>query len=345
MNGQGLIVTAEHELALVSLAAPEPGIYEALVRIRACGICSTTDQELIRGTQPYNRTYPCLLGHEAIGEVIAIGSSVTAFTPGDLVTRPVGIWPGTTRAGLASAWGGFATFGIVRDRQAQAAAGDASLLNDYTALRQNRITARHLPLPALVVAISLAETLSWCDVLPPLAGKTVCVAGTGIAGLSIAHWAKQAGARQVIVLGRRAARLELARTLGADATCDTSAASWEETLHTAFGGIDIFCEAIGSAAMQHAGGRLLTPGGTLAIYGVPETGAAGLRDSDLSDGRRVITPEAREHLAYDRVCAHLSAGRIPVDRLLERSFPLARYAEAFAAVAAGSVVKAMLTLD
>ena len=78
----------------------------ALVRIRACGICATTDRELIRGTQPYHKVYPCLLGHEGVGQVVEVGARVTSFAPGDWVTRPAGIFPGETRDGLASAWGG-----------------------------------------------------------------------------------------------------------------------------------------------------------------------------------------------------------------------------------------------
>ncbi|MBN8524615.1 MAG: alcohol dehydrogenase catalytic domain-containing protein, partial [Planctomycetes bacterium] len=138
---KGLVVTAGHALELREIGDPRIGPYEALVRIRACGICGTTDRELIKGTQPYHAAYPCLLGHEAVGQVVETGTRVRSFRAGDWVTRPVGIWPGESRDGLASAWGGFATLGVVRDRVAMQADGDASLAGDYTALRQNRIAA------------------------------------------------------------------------------------------------------------------------------------------------------------------------------------------------------------
>lgn len=131
-----------------------------MVKILACGICSTTDSELIRGTQPYHDHYPCVLGHEAIGEIVEIGAGVTNFKPGDWVTRPTALFPGTMRDGLSSAWGGFAQLGVVRDQAAMCAAGDHSMGSDYTALRQN-VVPREMGLQAAVLSIALAETLSW----------------------------------------------------------------------------------------------------------------------------------------------------------------------------------------
>lgn len=336
---KGLVVTAEHRLELRELSAPEPGPYDALVRIRACGICGTTDRELIAGTQPYNKDYPCLLGHEAIGEVVRIGSRVRSFSAGDLVTRPVGIWPGERRDGLASAWGGFTEFGLVRDRRAMAADGDHRLDGDYLALRQNRIDGAGLGLRELVLAISLAETASWSWQLA-FGGRTVCIAGTGIAGLSIALWAKLAGARRVIVLGRRAQRLELARAVAADAAFDTGERGWEEHVGT----VDVFCDAIGAPELLRSGIGLLAPGGTAAIYGVAPNGSAAIDPSTLTDGRRLVTPSADEHLAYAWVLDALRRGLVPVDRLLTHHWPLTAHAEAFAAVAEGSVVKGLLEI-
>ena len=63
-----LVVNNEHKLELRDIPQPRITPFEALVKIKACGICSTTDNEIIRGTQPYHKGYPCLLGHEAVGD-------------------------------------------------------------------------------------------------------------------------------------------------------------------------------------------------------------------------------------------------------------------------------------
>lgn len=342
---KGLIVTAQHQLELVTLSDPRPGPFEALVRIHACGICATTDRELIRGTQPYNKAYPCLLGHEGVGQVVEVGARVQSFRVGDWVTRPAGIHPGETRDGLASAWGGFAELGLVRDRLAMSAAGDHSADQDYVAQRQNRIAAEGLDVASMVLAISLAETASWAWQLPPLGGAAVCVAGTGIAGLSIALWAKLAGARSVIVLGRRAERLHVARQVAADYALDTSDPDWvTQVRDLTGGGAGLFCEAVGSTALLRTALTALRPGGVAAIYGVPAHGDQPFDSACLTEGRTVITPEARDHLAYAGVCDLIRRGVVPVRALMTHRWPLQDFARAFAEVAGGGVVKGRLEL-
>jgi threonine dehydrogenase-like Zn-dependent dehydrogenase len=340
---KGLVVTAAHALELREISDPRPGPYEALVRIRACGICGTTDRELVTGDQPYNSAYPCLLGHEAVGVVVETGARVRNFRIGDWVTRPVGIWPGDSRDGLTSAWGGFATLGVVRDRQAMADDGDVRLLQDYTALRQNRVDATGLDERALVLAISLAETASWSWQLPPLGGATVCVAGTGIAGLSIALWAKLAGAGTVVVLGRRPERLRLARTIVADLALD-SGDDWAGQLRRQSpSGIDVFCEAVGSPALLRQGVGLLRPGGTAAVYGVAPRGQA-MQVEGLTEGRRLVVPEAREHLAYAWVLDLMRRRVIDAGTLMTHRWPLHQAVEAFRTAGTGEVLKGMLDM-
>ncbi|MCC7349014.1 MAG: alcohol dehydrogenase catalytic domain-containing protein [Phycisphaerales bacterium] len=341
---KGLIVTADHRLELQDLPEPKAGPYDALVKIRACGICSTTDREIIKGRQPYHNVYPCLLGHEAIGEVIRVGDKVRTFKVGDLVTRPNAIWPGQQRDGLASGWGGFAQVGLVRDRRAMEADGDHSLANDYTALRQNLVPAG-TTIKQAVLAIALAETSSWLRHVPSVAGQTVCVGGTGIAGLSIALWCKLAGARRVIILGRRDERLQLSRDIAADQTINVTKADPTEVIRKEFPqGIYLYCEAVGQKDQLRIGISLLKQGGTLAVYGVPPDQHYDLSWKWLPGDIRLMQPPAEEHLAYDWAIDLMRRGIIPVEKLLTHSWPLEQFQTAFDAVASGDVVKGMLEL-
>jgi threonine dehydrogenase-like Zn-dependent dehydrogenase len=342
---RALVVSEDHRLELRDIPQPKPGKFEALVKIKACGICSSTDSEIIRGTQPYHKGYPCLLGHEAIGEVISVGSGVKRFRPGDLVTRPVGIWPGTSRDGLISGWGGFAEFGIVRDKDAMANAGDASAADDYTALRQN-VIPRGLTLSQAVGSIALAETLSWTRHLPDLQGSTVCVAGTGIAGLSIIFWCKFLGAKTVIVLGRRSERIGLSLGIGADHGVNIrerdSATAVKEL--TAGRGVDFFLEAAGQSDQLRVGCSLIRGGGTIAVYGVPSEGKYDLDWQWIPSDVRFLKPPAEEHLAYAEVANMILQHKIPIERLMSHQWPLAEFDAAFAAVHGGAVVKGMLVM-
>lgn len=345
MKMKALVVTAKHELELQELSMPKIGPYEALVKIKACGICSTTDRELIKGTQPYNDKYPCVLGHEAVGEIVELGKKAATFKMGYMVTRPTAIFPGDSRDGVSSAWGGFAEYGIVKDRRAMDADGDSSMSADYTALRQN-VVPKGLDASQAVLAIALGETCSWLWQLPSVGGKKVCVSGTGIAGLSLALWSKLAGAANVTMIGRRNERLQVAMDLVADAVVnaaevsDTAAA----VVDRLGGKADFFFEAAGSKDMLRVGLASVRGGGTLAIYGVPPKNKYDLEWEWIGGDVSIVRPSADEHVGYAWAANLLSRGIIQSSKLMTHKWPLADYKKAFAEIGAGKVVKGMLTM-
>lgn len=341
---KSLVVTEQHALALRDIPAPAAGPYEALVKVRACGICGTTDREIIKGTQPYQKDYPCVLGHEAIGEVVEIGAKVRSFKKGDLVTRPVAIWPGTARDGLFSGWGGYAEYGIVRDRIAMAADGDASLEGDYTALRQNVVPAGTSVREACA-ALSLAETASWTWNVPPVANRNVVIAGTGSAGFSIALWCKFAQAKNVVVLGRRDERLSAARVFGADAVVNVRRADPASAVSGILGAkVDIFIEAAGAKENLTLGPAMLADGGVFALYGVFQGMESDIaRFKEINRDILFMQLPANEHLAYRWTCDMIRRKHIPVAAFMTHSFPVADYQKAFAALERGDVVKGMIT--
>ena len=320
---RALVVASPGAVSLAEIASPPPALAadEALVRIRACGICATTDRELIAGTQPYHRTYPCVLGHESIGEVVALGSAVTRFQRGDLVTRPSAIWPGETRDGISSAWGGFAEWGIVRDRPAS---------EDYLCLRQ-RVVPVGISLDQAVLAISLAETHSVVEGLiaqfGSFHGRRILIAGTGIAGISLAVWCQRAGAAAVHVLGRRVERLALVTALSA------AHGILDDELETVAAQADVYLDAIGDAALCTRICAALPARALSAVYSV------------LPGHDDLVRPAANEHLSYDAVCSLLRDGTIKAAEWLADPWPLALWQQAFAAVAGGLVLKAWIRCD
>src|SRR5690606_22819567 len=69
-------------LAIEAVTLDPPGRDEVLVRIRAAGLCHS-DLSVINGDRP--RPMPMALGHEAAGEVEAVGEGVDDLRPGDRV--------------------------------------------------------------------------------------------------------------------------------------------------------------------------------------------------------------------------------------------------------------------
>ena len=56
--------------------------------------CTGTDQKHLHNTLPWAQSYPGVLGHESVGQVISLGAKVKQFAVGDLVLRPTAVYPG-----------------------------------------------------------------------------------------------------------------------------------------------------------------------------------------------------------------------------------------------------------
>jgi L-iditol 2-dehydrogenase len=79
-----LLLTAPSRLELTEFANPTPQDDEVLLRIRACGICGSDIHGWDGSTG--RRRPPLIMGHEASGEIVALGANVTGWHVGDRVT-------------------------------------------------------------------------------------------------------------------------------------------------------------------------------------------------------------------------------------------------------------------
>ncbi len=78
-------------LQLRELEVPQPQGHQVLLRVRACGVCRT-DLHIYEGDLPHPKL-PLVLGHEIVGEVVALGPEVRRFRVGQRVGVP---WLGST---------------------------------------------------------------------------------------------------------------------------------------------------------------------------------------------------------------------------------------------------------
>ena len=81
---QALVLTAPSQLEVQPMPDPVPAEDEVLLRIHACGICGSDIHGWDGSTG--RRRPPLIMGHEAAGEVLAVGSRATGWSPGDRVT-------------------------------------------------------------------------------------------------------------------------------------------------------------------------------------------------------------------------------------------------------------------
>ncbi|MBI2299628.1 MAG: alcohol dehydrogenase catalytic domain-containing protein [Armatimonadetes bacterium] len=330
---QAYVVTAPHEAAWTDLPEPVPAPNEALVRIDVCGICNSTDAELRAGVQPYRPAFPYLLGHESVGEVLEVGSEVTSFKVGDRITRAGAILPGDERDGIRSAWGAFSQLGLAREGS-----------------RAHVVLPGGLEPEIAFLAIALAETRAWLEQVAELgddvAGKPVVVVGTGIAGLTLTHWAKLRGGDPVITLGRREERLTMARVRGADHGFLAEDPALPEQVREATGGARaaVLLGAIGKPAAIAGLVPLLAPGGLLAIYGAAPGDAYQAATDALPEGIRWCRP-GPEEFRYTRQCAEgLLDGTMDHRLWLTHVWERPEIETAFRQVAAGEVLKGCVRL-
>ena len=314
-------------LELVERPRPEPGPGQACVRIEACGVCGS-DLFLQAGGFGADKL-PVVPGHEAAGVVAAVGDGVEQLRAGDQVAlyyienvpgapHP-NLGPGVRRMGV-DVDGGFAEY-VVRPV--------ATLIRPERAIDPATLAvltdAVATPYHALVQVAKLQP------------GETVAVLGIGGIGSNAVQIARQLGAR-VVAVSRGAAKLELARRLGAD----TAVRLEDARAACGPGGPDVIVQCAGSAALDEAAVALAGDRARVVLIGTT-IDAFTLRASDLVWreltvlGSRGFTPGD----IRDVIDLYL-AGRLQTEHLTERLRPLAEANEALEDLRAGRVLRSVL---
>ena len=177
-------------------------------------------------------------------------------------------------------------------------------------------------------------------------GASVIVFGLGGVGLSCVMGAVLADAGRVVAVDRVAAKLDRARDLGATAAVLASdrASTDAAILEAAGGGPDYVFEAIGLPATIEQAVALLPPGGTAVLVGLTPFGArASFEVFPFVDGSRRILGSnygfAVAAVDFPRYAQLHLAGRLPIDRLVDRRIHLDDLEDAFAAMRRGEYVR------
>lgn len=312
-----------------SVAEPEPGPGEILVRVEAAGICGT-DRHLHRGEFP--SAPPVTLWHEFSGIVVGRGAGV-AIAEGARVACDPNDWCGSCDAclrGRVNLCARNVATGIHRD------GGFA----DYAVFPARKAIALPADLDPRLGAFCepLACTLHGVDIGAPVAGERVLVVGGGVIGLLAVQLAALAGA-EVALLTRHPAKRALAARLGATATAATPAellALWPE-------GADLTLECAGVAETVAGAPRLTRSGGRVVVLGVLAAGErVAIEPFDLLFREVQLRFAFINPFTQARAAALIASGRIAVAPLISREIALAEAAAAIAAPPAPGEVKVLV---
>jgi 2-desacetyl-2-hydroxyethyl bacteriochlorophyllide A dehydrogenase len=230
---------------VVEVERPITGPTDALVRVRACGICGTdAGYVTLGGTTVTGQLAPLTLGHEPAGEVVQVGAEVTGLKVGDrVVVNPMGI-PGDL-VGNGGAQGGMSEYLLVK----QAAVG-----------KNLAVIPDTVPFDVAALNEPMAVALHGVNRSAARPDDKVVVFGAGPIGLGATIWLKLRGVKHVIVADVIPGRLETALAVGADAVIDSSREDVTARLTELHGqganalgaprpATDIYIDAAGAAAV------------------------------------------------------------------------------------------------
>jgi len=214
---------AKPGLWLEDIAEPTIGINDVLIHVRYTGICGT-DVHIYQWDEWAQKTIPVpmAIGHEFVGEIVEVGSNVSDFYPGDIVSGEGHMVCGRCRNCLAGRRHLCAhTLGVGVNRQGAFA--------ELISLPMTNIW-RHAPdVDQEVAAIfdpfgnAVHTALSF-----PVLGEDVLIAGAGPIGIMAIPVVRHAGARHVVVTDMNPFRLDLARKMGATLAVDPTQTSLAE---------------------------------------------------------------------------------------------------------------------
>ncbi len=326
-------------LSLSEVEKPLPRPDELLVRIEACGICGT-DRHLFKGEFPCQP--PVTLGHEFSGIVEAVGSEVRDFTPGMRVTGDPNIFCGRCpecHRGRVQLCQNLTAIGIHRN------GGFAQ----YVALPEKQAVALPLTLDPLWGAF--CEPLACClhgahlaDVQP---GSSAIVIGGGVIGMLVVQLARLAGAAQVILVTRSAAKRKLAEGLGATATLDPSPGDVVRRIKAANGllpgGADVVFECAGLKETVEQAPHLTAPGGASMILGVlPKGETVEIEPFDLLFHEVRMLTSFINPFTHRRAAELIASGTIAVKPLISRTVGLDEAIDVISHPAPGGEIRALV---
>jgi threonine 3-dehydrogenase len=333
---------AEPGLWLEDVPEPKIGINDILIRVKRASVCGT-DVHIYNWDAWAKQTIPVpmVIGHEFVGEIAQVGSNVSDFFPGQIVSGEGHVVCGHCRNCLAGRRHLCAhTSGVGVNRPGAFA--------EYIAVPMSNVWV-HSPHVDLEIASifdpfgnAVHTALSF-----PVLGEDVLITGAGPIGLMAAAVARHAGARFVVITDVNPNRLELAAKLGVTRAVDvrsTTLADAQRDLGMKEG-FDIGLEMSGNPAALRDMIANMSHGGKIAMLGIPS-------EPMSIDWRTVIFSMLTIKGIYGRemyetwykMTVMLQSG-LDIKPVITHRFPYTEYEQAFQVMRQGESGKVILNWE
>ncbi|KAM4592251.1 sorbitol dehydrogenase [Odontesthes bonariensis] len=341
-----VVLHSKGDLRLENRPVPEPGPNEVLLQMHSVGICGSDVHYWQHGQiGDFVLKKPMVLGHEAAGRVVKVGSAVKHLKAGDRVA----IEPGVPREMDEFFKNGRYNLSPTIFFCATPP-DDGNLCRYYT---HNANFCYKLPDTVTFEEGALIEPLSVgihaCRRGGVNLGSNVLICGAGTIGLVCLLVAKAMGASQVVITDLSAERLTMAKELGADFQLTVKRgdgpqqlAKRVEDMLGAQPQITIECTGVESSIQTaiygtRSGGVVVLVGLGAEMATVPLINAA-VREVDIRGVFRYCN-------TWPMAIAMLASAKVNVKPLVTHRFPLEQAVAAFEATRRGLGIKVMLKCD
>ncbi|MBE1565669.1 S-(hydroxymethyl)mycothiol dehydrogenase [Nonomuraea africana] len=356
---QGVIARGKGQpVSTETVLVPDPGPGEAVVNVKACGVCHT---DLHYREGGINDDFPFLLGHEAAGVVEAVGEGVKDLAPGDYVILNWRAVCGACRACLRGRpWYCFATHNAAQ-KMTLADGTELSPALGIGAFAEKTLVAAGQCTKVSADAPPEVAGLLGCGVMAGLGaalntgnvsrGDTVAVIGCGGVGDAAILGASLAGAAKIIAVDVDDRKLAWARDFGATDKVNSAQADPVEVIRDLTGGFgaDVVIEAVGRPETYRQAFYARDLAGTVVLVGVPTPemtlelplldvfGRGGaLKSSWYGD----CLPSRDFPMLIDLFLR----GRLPLERFVSEKIALDQVEDAFARMHRGEVLRSVVVL-
>ena len=340
---KAFVLHGAEDIRLENVPCPTPGPKEALVKVRAAGICGSDLHYHAHGKcGNFIPTQPFILGHEFAGEIVAVGDPDNQSLVGNRVavdpSRPCGQCR-ICRQGRYNLCPEMVYF------------GSASVTPPSDGCFAEYVVA---PVTNCVPIPDHFE-FAWGALLEPLsvathavmrsggvAGKSVLITGGGTIGQMILLVAKAFGATKVVISDVKPFSRNFAMEQGASAALDPTANDFsQQSSKLAPDGFEVVFEASGVAAALNQAFELAASGSTVVQVGTLDNGIAVPINTLLTREINYIG-SWRFANVFDRVLDLISSGAIDIRALISQKMPFSELPAAIQAATGADVIKVQI---
>ncbi|MFL5757193.1 MAG: zinc-binding dehydrogenase [Chloroflexota bacterium] len=336
---KALVFQGAGQMTLEERPDPVPGPAEVVVAVRAAGICGSDVHGYLGATG--RRRPGVAMGHEAAGDVLALGAGVDGVREGDRVAlRSIlscGHCPECT-AGRPNICVNRRGLGM----HLEGAYAEKVLVPATLAVR----LPPDVPYEEAALIEPLAVAMHAMSLSPPEPGDTVAIVGAGAIGLLTLLAVRLTNVSCIVVTDRDRHRLDVARQLGADVVVDVDANDPVAAVGAATEGrgADVVFEAVGVAAAAAQSTAVARSGGRITWIG----NSAPTVELSMQE---VVTRELVLRGAYgfrdefEQAAEAIATRRIDVRPLIELTAPLSEGPELFRRLGAREIDAVKVVLE